>query len=96
MLQKIISVNQIPDNTCIKIYEPGEQKLIAVFESYKRAADKLGTTPSAIQHACSRRGRTHSNMLGRPVAPRLSAIKEGDKEKIVHCTKKILLDESFF
>lgn len=92
MLQKI-SVNQIPDNTCIKIYEPEKQKLIAVFENYKKAAGKLGSTANAIQHACARRGRTYSQILGKEIAPRLSAMKEGDKEKIDHCNKKILLYE---
>jgi hypothetical protein len=92
MLQKI-SVNQIPDNTCVKIYDPERQKLIAVFENYKKAANKIGSTPTAVQHACARRGRTFSQILGVEVAPRLSAIKEGDLALINHCNKKILLDE---
>ena len=92
MLQKI-SVNQIPDNTCVKIYDPERKKLIAVYENYKKAGYKLGCTPAAIQHACARRGRTYSQTLTKEVAPRLSAIKEGDLALINHCNKKILLDE---
>lgn len=92
MLQKI-SVNQIPDNTCIKIYDPARQKLIAVYENYKKAAFKLGCTAAALQHACARRGRTYSRLLDKEVAPRLSAIKDGDQDKINHCNKKILLNE---
>lgn len=92
MLQKI-SVNQIPDNTCVKIYDPERQKLIAVYENYKKAAFKLGSTPAAIQHACARRGRTYSQRLVKDIAPRLSAMKDGDLALINHCNKKILLDE---
>lgn len=92
MLQRI-SVNQIPDNTCVKIYAPGEQKLIAVFENYKKAGNKLGCTAASVQHACVRKGRIFSQILGKEVAPRLSAVKDGDAEKIIHCSKKILLDE---
>ena len=92
MLQKI-SVNQIPDNTCVKIYDPQRQKLIAVYENYKKAGYKLGCTPAAIQHACARRGRTFSTTLVKEIAPRLSAMKDGDLALINHCNKKILLNE---
>lgn len=92
MLQKI-SVNQISDNTCIKIYDPVQKKLIAVYENFKKAGNKLGVSASAIQHACARRGRTFSHILQEDIAPRLSAIKEGDMDRINHCNKKILLDE---
>jgi hypothetical protein len=92
MLQKI-SVNQIPDNTCIKIYDPQRQKLIAVYENYKKAAYKLGCSAAAVQHACARRGRVYSQILDKEIAPRLSAIKDGDLAMITHCNKKILLNE---
>lgn len=92
MLQRI-SVNQIPDNTCIKIYDPAHKKLIAVFENYKKAGNKLGCSATAIQHACVKKSRAFSQVLNQEIAPRLSAIKEGDLEKINHCYKKILLNE---
>lgn len=92
MLQKI-SVNQICDNTCIKIYDPSKKKLIAVFENFKRAGVKLGMTPAAVQHACARRGRTFSQMLQIEVAPRISATGEVERKQIAHCNKKLLLDE---
>jgi len=90
---KIVSVNQIGDNTCVKIYDPTKQQLIAVFDSYKKAAAKLGVSASVIQHACAKRGRVFSEILKKEIAPRLSAIKEGDQEKIDYCNRKILLDE---
>ena len=92
MLQKI-SVNQIGDNTCVKIYDPVHKKLIAVFENFKKAGNKLGITSAAIQHACARKGRTFSRLLQKEVAPRLSAIKQGDQDRMKYCNNKILLNE---
>lgn len=92
MLQKL-SVNQLGDTTCVKIYDPVKKKLIAVFENCWKAGNKMGVTGAAIQNACSRRGRTYSPILGMEVAPRLASLKEEDKERIKHCNKKILLNE---
>lgn len=87
-IQKI-SINMVDGNdTCVKIYNPAEKKLIAVYENYKKAANKLGTTPSVIQHACARKGRTYSPTLQMEIATRISAVKEGDKEKIEICNRK--------
>lgn len=92
MLDKT-SANQIGDNTCIKIYDPSRQKLIAVFENYKKAAAKLGMKASSVHHAGQRKGKTFCEMLGYMIAIRLSAIKEGDLERIKHCNRKIFLEE---
>lgn len=92
MLQKI-SVNQLGDNTCIKVYDPSRQKLIAVFENYKRAANKLGLSSNAVLRTCASRARTYCPLIGMEAALRLSAIKEGDLERIAYCSKKTLLDE---
>lgn len=90
MLQKI-SVNQTGDNTCIKVYNPAEQKLIAVFENYNKAGNKLGISPALVQHTCAKKARAYCPLIGMEVALRLSAIKEGDKERITHCIKRTLL-----
>ena len=92
-MMKTVSVNQIGDNTCVKIYDPTRQQLIAVFENYKKAAAKLGSTPSCIQHAATKKARTFSQVLGKEIAPRLSTLTPGDLEKITYCNKKITLDE---
>lgn len=92
MLQKI-SVNQTGDNTCIKVYNPAEQKLIAVFENYKKAGNKLGLSAAQVQHSCVKKTRAFSPLIGMEVALRLSAIKEGDLDRITHCSKKTLLHE---
>jgi hypothetical protein len=90
MLQRI-SVNQTGDNTCIKVYNPAEQKLIAVFENYKKAGNKLGISAALVQHACVKKGRAYCPLIGMEVALRLSAIKEGDDDRISICNKKTLL-----
>ena len=88
-----ISVNQIKDNTCIKVYNPQKQELIAVFPTYKKTAAKLGLTESSVQKSCVKKTRVHSPSINMEVALRISAIKEGDKERMEHCNKKILLNE---
>ena len=86
-----LSVNQIKDNTCIKVYNPQKQELIAVFDTYKKAAAKLGLTDSVVQKCCTKKMRVHAPHINMEVALRISAIKEGDKERMEHCNKKILL-----
>lgn len=92
MLQRI-SVNQTGDNTCIKVYDPSRQKLIAVFENYKKAANKLGISSALVQHTCVKKARAYCPLIDMEVALRLSAIKEGDQDRITYCNKKTLLDE---
>lgn len=92
MLQRI-SVNQTGDNTCIKVYNPAEQKLIAVFENYKKAGNKLGISAAQVQHSCVKKSRAYCPLIDMEVALRLSALKDGDLDKINHCNKRTLLDE---
>ena len=92
MLQKI-SVNQTGDNTCIKVYNPAEQKLIAVFENYKKAANKLGISSAQVQHSCAKKTRAYCPLIDMEVALRLSAITGVHLEKMNHCNKKTLLYE---
>lgn len=95
MLQRV-SNNEVNDNTCVKVYDPVEKKLIAVYENYKKAGNKLGITSSAMQHACARKKRVLSPILRMEVAPRLSARKEGDPELIEQCNKKTVLNPSLY
>ena len=92
-MQTRLSINQIKDNTCIKVYNPQKQELIAVFDSYKKAAAKLGLTDSVVQKCCVKKVRIHAPHIDMEVVLRISAIKEGDKEKMEHCNKKTLLYE---
>jgi hypothetical protein len=94
MLKKV-SVNQLGDETtCIKAYDPSKQELIAVYNNYHQAANKLGTTPASIQHCCTRRGRTYSKTLNMEVAVRLATKKPGDEEMIEICKRKTTLYET--
>jgi hypothetical protein len=88
-----LTVNQTGDNTCVKVYDPTRQKLVAVFENYKKAANKLGISAALVQHSCVRKARAYCPLIQMEAALRLSAIKDGDLERINHCNKKTLLDE---
>lgn len=90
-----ISVNQIDDNTCIKVYDPEKKELIAVFGSYKKTAAKLGLTESVVQRCCVNKNRIHAPNINKEVALRISGIKEGDLEKIDYCNKRILLPKTY-
>lgn len=92
MLEKL-TVNQIGDNTCVKVYDPVKKKLIAVFENYKKTGMKLGVTASVVYHTCVRKGKTYSPFLKQEVALRLSSYKDGDRERIQYCNKKTVLNE---
>jgi hypothetical protein len=92
MYQKI-TVNQIGDNTCVKVYDPEKKQLIAVFENYKKAANKLGISAALVQHTCVKKARAYCPLIQLEAALRLSAIKEGDLDRINQCNKKTLLYE---
>ena len=83
-----VSNSEVNENTCVKVYDPVEKKLIGVYENYKKAGNKLGVTSSAMQHACARKKRIFSPILKIQIAPRLSARKDEDVELIEHCNKK--------
>jgi len=82
-----ISVNQIPDNTCIKVYNPEKQELIAIYDTFKRTGNMLGLTAGMVQQHCARKTRVYSPILEMDVAVRLSTIKPEDIEKIKTFTK---------
>lgn len=93
-LQSRVSVNQINDNTCIKVYNPKEQKLIAVFKTFKKTAAMLGLTEGIVYHHCVNKTRTYSRILDMDVALRLSAIKDGDLERIAQCNRSTTLKDT--
>jgi hypothetical protein len=71
------------DDTCVKVYDPSlpdGQKLIATYDTYKDAGNKLGLTSSTVQHRCVVKTRVYSPILGKEVAIRLSA-KEKTNDK---------------
>lgn len=71
-------LNALHEETCIKVYNPEEQKLIAVFASMHKAANRLGVAASKIQVKCSTKKRIFSPVLNMYVAVRIAARKEED------------------
>jgi hypothetical protein len=86
-MQTRVTVNQVNDNTCVKVYNPEKQEMIAVYRNPKHAANKLGVTLATVQHAVVRKSRFFSPSMKMTVAVRLAAIKDGDKELMKHCDK---------
>ena len=76
-------LNTLFDDTCVKVYDPNaDPRLIGVFKTFVRAAQHLGLTACIVQARCVSKRRVYSPLLGKEVALRLSAIKEGDAELI--------------
>lgn len=70
------------EDTCVKVYNPAEQKLIGVYKSYAKAAARLGLTTSTICHKVQSKKRVYSPNLDMEVAVRYGQMKPGDKELI--------------
>ena len=90
MIQLNNELNTLHDNACIKVYEPEKQKLIGVYKSFTKAAQKLGLTPGAVQKRCISKKRVLSPSLNKEVACRLSAYKAEDEELIEKSLKTFL------
>lgn len=90
MIQLKNELNTLHDNTCIKVYDPEHQKLIGVYKSFSKAAQKLGLTSTAIQKRCITKRRVLSPLLNKEVACRLSACKPEDHQLIEQSLKTFL------
>lgn len=73
---------ELHEDTCIKVYNPEKQKLIAVYKTFAKAANRLGVTSSTVQHKIASKKRMHSPSLNMEVAVRCGHIKPGDEELI--------------
>jgi len=80
-------LNGLHKDTCIKVYDPTDKRLIGVYPSYPKAAHKLGVSASQVQQRCTAKTRIFSPKYGKEVACRLSRIKPGDEELITKCSK---------
>jgi uncharacterized membrane protein len=76
------------DGLCIKIYNPLEQKLVAVFDSYNKAANKLGVTRKTIVYHAQSKTRILSPILNIVVAVRLAKKSEEDINLITITNKR--------
>lgn len=82
-------LNSLHEETCIKVYNPEQQKLIGVYASFAKAAQKLGITPSKVQLKCSTKTRIYSPILKLRVACRLASRKEAE-DILIQKTSKYL------
>lgn len=80
-------LNSLHDNTVVKVYNPLEKKLIAVFPSIAKAANRLGITSSKVQQRCSTKTQIFSPNLQMKVALRLAARKAADEILLVKTAK---------
>jgi hypothetical protein len=71
-------LNTMYDDTCIKVYDPKEKKLIAVFKNYIKAANKLGLSTNVILRRCAKKKRVFSPTLQKEIALRISVVKPED------------------
>lgn len=75
-------LNTMYKDTCIKVYDPLEKKLIGTYRSFTKASQKLGISPSSVQQKCASKNRVFSPVLKKEVALRLSSIKPEDVDII--------------
>lgn len=75
-------LNGFYDDTCVKVYDPAEKKLIGVFHNYLKAANRIGITASQVQQRCQAKTRVYSPVYKKEIAIRLSGKKPGDDELI--------------
>jgi hypothetical protein len=79
------------EKTCIKVYDPSTQKVIGVFSTIRKAADKMCLTEKTLRGKLRTKQRVYSKYYDKDVAVRHSAIKEGDNVLIEKTLKNIVL-----
>lgn len=66
------------DNLCVKVYDPTGPKLIAVYESLRKASNRLGVTYKVAKNATVSKNRIHSPLLKMDVAIRINKKEAAD------------------
>lgn len=74
----MISKSELYSGTCIKVYNPNQQKVIGVFSNFKKAADKMCLTEKTLRGKATTKKRVYSKYYDMEVAVRVCAMKEGD------------------
>jgi hypothetical protein len=80
------------DNLCVKVYDPTGPKLIAVYESLRKASNRLGVTYKVAKNATVNKNRIHSPLLNMDVAVRVNKKGPEDILLISKTTSKGKLD----
>ena len=75
-------ISNVDTDICIKVYNPENKELIAVYPTMKMAAYRLGISSTTLITKCDRRIRVFSPTLNLTVACRYATTKETDKELI--------------
>lgn len=75
------------DNICIKVYNPQNQKLIGVYDTYKKAAARLGIRSEKIADKTASKKRVFSPTLNMQVAIRLGP-KTKEMDDLIEKTNK--------
>lgn len=78
----------ISDGLCVKVYNPVEKKLIAVYNNYSKAANKLGLTHKSVLYHINNKSRVMAPLLNMVVAIRLAQQKEVDINLITITSKR--------
>jgi hypothetical protein len=79
------------DNTCVKVYDPSQKKLIGVYSTFRKASDKIGITEKILRGRAESKTRIYSEYYKMDVAIRHSALKQGDDILINKTLKNIKL-----
>lgn len=66
------------DDTCVKVYDPNQKKVIGVYTTFRKAADKMGLGEKLLKSRAESKIRVYSEYYGMDVAIRHSRLKEGD------------------
>jgi hypothetical protein len=72
----------ITEDTCVKIYDPANKKLLGVFPNFTRAGKILNVTPRFLLNKTETKKRVYSEYYKKEIAVRYGTMKEGDKELI--------------
>jgi hypothetical protein len=63
------------DNISVKIYDPAKKELIATYNSYKDASQKLGMTYKVLKIAAKTKTRRFCERLNKEIAIREASLK---------------------
>jgi hypothetical protein len=72
----------ITEDTCVKIYDPANKKLLGVFPNFTRAGKILNVTPRFLLNKTETKKRVYSEYYKKEIAVRYGTMKEGDDELI--------------
>lgn len=76
------------DGLCLKVYNPFIQKVIAVYDNYNKAANRLGLTVKCVVYYSKEKKRVMAPLLNQIVALRVSRLTEKEINQIIITNKR--------